>query len=135
MFPPETRVLVVDDMKVMRTLVKGQLRNLQLMNIVEAENGDEAFKTLQSQADSNAPIGLILSDWNMPVQTGIDFLKKVRNDPKFKGLPFILITAEGEIDQVKQALELGVSAFIRKPFAPATFQEKLEQVWKKGPAT
>ena len=47
MFPAETRVLVVDDMKVMRTLVKGQLRNLQLMNITEAENGDEAFKTLQ----------------------------------------------------------------------------------------
>jgi two-component system chemotaxis response regulator CheY len=118
-------------MKVMRTLVKGQLRNLQLMNIVEAENGDEAFKTLVSQSDANTPVGLILSDWNMPVQTGIDFLKKVRSDPKFKSLPFILITAEGEVDQVKQALELGVSSFIRKPFAPATFQEKLEQVWKK----
>ena len=131
MFPPDTRVLVVDDMKVMRTLVKGQLRNLQLMNIVEAENGDEAFKTLVSQSDANTPVGLILSDWNMPVQTGIDFLKKVRSDPKFKSLPFILITAEGEVDQVKQALELGVSSFIRKPFAPATFQEKLEQVWKK----
>ena len=131
MFPPDTRVLVVDDMKVMRTLVKGQLRNLQLMNIVEAENGDEAYKTLLSQSEANTPVGLILSDWNMPVQTGIDFLKKVRSDPKFKTLPFILITAEGEVDQVKQAVELGVSSFIRKPFAPATFQEKLEQVWKK----
>ncbi len=131
MFPAETRVLVVDDMKVMRTLVKGQLRNLQLMNITEAENGDEAFKTLQAQADANTPIGLILSDWNMPVLTGLDFLKKVRADARFKNLPFIMITAEGEIDQVKQALELGVSSFIRKPFAPATFQEKLEQVWKK----
>lgn len=131
MFPPDTRVLVVDDMKVMRTLVKGQLRNLQLMNIVEAENGDEAYKTLLAQAEANTPVGLVLSDWNMPVQTGIDFLKKVRSDPKFKTLPFILITAEGEVDQVKQAVELGVSSFIRKPFAPATFQEKLEQVWKK----
>jgi two-component system chemotaxis response regulator CheY len=131
MFPADTRVLVVDDMKVMRTLVKGQLRNLQLMNIVEAENGDEAYKTLLSQSEANTPVGLILSDWNMPVQTGIDFLKKVRSDPKFKALPFILITAEGEVEQVKQALDLGVSSFIRKPFAPATFQEKLEQVWKK----
>jgi CheY-like chemotaxis protein len=132
MFPPETRVLVVDDMKVMRTLVKGQLRTLQLTNVMEAENGNEAFKLLQAQASANAPIGLILSDWNMPVQTGLELLKQVRSDQNFKALPFILITAEGEIDQVKQALELGVSAFIRKPFAPATFQEKLEQVWKKG---
>ena len=131
MFPPDTRVLVVDDMKVMRTLVKGQLRNLQLMTIVEAENGDEAYKTLLAQLEANTPVGLILSDWNMPVQTGIDFLKKVRSDARFKTLPFILITAEGEVDQVKQAVELGVSSFIRKPFAPATFQEKLEQVWKK----
>jgi two-component system chemotaxis response regulator CheY len=99
---------------------------------MEAENGNEASKLLQAQASANAPIGLILSDWNMPVQTGLELLKQVRSDQNFKALPFILITAEGEIDQVKQALELGVSAFIRKPFAPATFQEKLEQVWKKG---
>lgn len=131
MFTPETRILVIDDMKVMRSLIKGQLRTLNYQNISEAENGEEAFKILEQNHSVNTPIQVVLSDWNMPVMSGLELLKKVREDARFKNLPFIMITAEGELEQVKSAAELGVSSYIRKPFAPNTFSEKLEQVYKK----
>lgn len=131
MFPPDTNVLIVDDMKPMRNLVKGQVRQLGLKNIWEATNGKEAVHILQEQLKSGNPIHLILSDWNMPVMTGIDFLKAVRGHDVFKALPFVMITAEGEKHQILQAIQSGVSNYITKPFTPATFKSKLEIVWSK----
>ncbi len=131
MFPPETNVLVVDDMKPMRNLVKGQARLVGMKNIWEATNGKEAMAILEEQHAKGNPIHLILSDWNMPVMTGIDFLLAVRNSDKFKHLPFVMITAEGEKHQILQAIQRGVSNYITKPFTPASFKSKLEVVWTK----
>jgi two-component system chemotaxis response regulator CheY len=131
MFPEYTNVLIVDDMRPMRNLVRGQARLLGLKNIREATNGQEAVRILQEQLKNGNPIHLILSDWNMPVMTGIDFLKVVRGSPDFGGLPFVMITAEGEKHQILQAIQAGVSNYITKPFTPATFKQKLETVWTK----
>lgn len=131
MFPPETRILVVDDMVGMRKLVKEQLHKMGYHDIVESENGETAFKELNEAVGKGAPIGLVLSDWNMPVLQGIELLRRVRATPKFAELPFMLITAEGEFNQVKEAIALKVSDYIVKPFTPATMKAKLETVWKK----
>ena len=74
-------------------------------------------------------IQLVLSDWNMPRMQGIELLKKVRSHPSFPALPFILVTAEGETDQVKEAMSLAVNSYLRKPFSPAVLSEKLSAVW------
>lgn len=131
MFPVTTNILIVDDMRPMRNLVRGQVRLLGMKNIWEASNGTEALQVLQNQLKSGHPIHLILSDWNMPVMTGIDFLKAVRASPDFGALPFIMITAEGEKRQILLAIQSGVSNYITKPFTPATFKQKLEIVWGK----
>ncbi len=131
MFPPETNVLIVDDMKPMRALVKGQTRALGLKNIWEATNGKEALGVLESQLKEGNPIHLILSDWNMPIMTGIDFLLAVRSSPHFKAMPFVMITAEGEKQQILLAIQRGVTNYITKPFTPAAFKSKLEIVWSK----
>jgi two-component system chemotaxis response regulator CheY len=131
MFPPQTNVLIVDDLKQMRGLVRGQARLLGLKNLWEATNGKEALALLEQQFSLKSPIQLILSDWNMPVMTGIDFLLAVRSSEKFKDLPFVMITAEGEKHQVVQAIQRGVSNYITKPFTPASFKSKLEIVWGK----
>lgn len=131
MFPPNTNVLIVDDMRPMRTLVRGQARLLGLKNTWEATNGKEAMAILEAQHAEGNPIHLILSDWNMPVMTGIDFLLAVRTSPKFKTMPFVMITAEGEKQQVLLAIQRGVSNYISKPFTPAAFKSKLEIVWSK----
>jgi two-component system chemotaxis response regulator CheY len=65
---------------------------------------------------------------------GIELLKKVRSDPRMKGLPFVLITAESEKSQVIEALKLDVSNYVVKPFTPAQLKEKLETVYKKHAA-
>ena len=116
-------VLVVDDFATMRRIVKGVLKDLGFKNIIEADNGVSALKELKTEE-----IGLIVCDWNMPKMTGLDLLKTVRSDDKFKEIPFIMVTAEGQKENVVKAIKAGVSNYIVKPFTPETLKEKLEKV-------
>ncbi len=131
MFPANTKILIVDDMMTMRSAIKGQLRQMGFTTFYDAENGDKAFTVLNDQHGKNEPIELVLSDWNMPVLTGLELLKKVRASSNYTNVPFLMITAEGEVQQVKEAIEAGVSNYIKKPFTPSTLQEKILAVWKK----
>ena len=118
------KVLVVDDFATMRRIVKGVLKQLGFNNIVEAEDGDLALDELKKEK-----FGLIVSDWNMPNMTGLDLLKAVRGDESLKGIPFIMVTAEGQKENVVEAVKAGVSNYIVKPFTPETFSEKLAKVF------
>lgn len=131
MFKPTTKVLIVDDMMTMRKLVKKSLSEIGFTTFEEAENGQKAWLKLNEVKD----IGLIVSDWNMPEVTGLELLKRVRADAVLKVLPFVLLTAEAEAHQVKEALSLGVDNYVIKPFTTIGLQEKLEQVHKKRPAS
>lgn len=130
MFNPTTKVLIVDDMSTMRKLVKKNLSTLGFTLFEEAEDGQKAWAKLNEMTD----VGLIISDWNMPNCTGLDFLKRVRSDNRFKNMPFVLLTAEGEASQVKEALMAGVDNYVLKPFTFESLKEKLEQVHKKRSA-
>ena len=130
MFPANTRILIVDDMSMMRKLVKAQLKEIGFTDFQEAEDGAKALAILEEQAKTPTPIQLIFADWTMPVMTGIDLLARVRGAAHLKTTPFILVTAEGEVRQVTEAIKLGVSSFIRKPFTPEGLKEKIEAVWK-----
>ena len=116
-------VLVVDDFATMRRIVKGVLKELGFKNIVEADDGSSALQELKKD-----DFGLIVSDWNMPKMTGLDLLKAVRADDKYKNIPFIMVTAEGQKDNVVKAIKAGVSNYVVKPFTPDTLKEKLEKV-------
>ncbi len=131
MFPNSTKVLVVDDMMTMRKLVRKCLTDLGFTSVEEAADGQLAWAKLNETPD----FGLIVSDWNMPNCTGLELLKKVRADSKLKALPFVLLTAEGEAQQVKEAVGAGVDGYILKPFTAENLKEKLEAVHaKKGAA-
>ncbi|MCF8061980.1 MAG: chemotaxis response regulator CheY [Deltaproteobacteria bacterium] len=118
------KVLVVDDFATMRRIVKGVLKQLGFSNIVEAEDGTTALDALKMEK-----VGLIVSDWNMPKMTGLDLLKAVRSDESLKETPFIMVTAEGQKENVIEAVKAGVNNYIVKPFTPETFSEKLEKVF------
>lgn len=118
------KVLVVDDFATMRRIVKGVLKQLGFSDIIEAEDGSLALEELKKEK-----IGLIVSDWNMPNMTGLDLLKAVRGDDNLKGIPFIMVTAEGQKENVVEAVKSGVSNYIVKPFTPETFNEKLQKVF------
>ena len=76
---PKMKILVVDDFATMRKVVRNMLRQLGCENVFEAENGQEGFRMAQSDE-----FGLIVSDWNMPVMTGLEFLKASARKKKQK---------------------------------------------------
>jgi two-component system chemotaxis response regulator CheY len=120
------KILVVDDFPTMRRIVKTLFKQLGFENFVEAEDGAKALETLRSVPG----IEFICSDWNMPNMTGLDFLKAVRADPKFQHLPFLMITAEAEKQNIVDAVQAGVSNYVVKPFTGQTLQDKLSKIFQ-----
>jgi len=121
------KVLVVDDSLTMRRIIRNLLLKIGYEEVVEAQDGMEALEVLAH--DGN--IGLILTDWNMPRMTGIDFVKSVRRDKRFSGIPIIMITTNTSKMEIIQAIAAGVNNYIAKPFTPEIIREKIEQTLKK----
>jgi len=131
MFPTTTRVLIVDDMASIRDLVRNQLRGMNFNEILEAEDGVQAWTVIENQYAQANPVELVISDWNMPNMKGLDLLKKVRSSQQFVQLPFILLTSEAEREQVTEAVMAGVSQYIVKPFSGKVFEEKMKTAYQK----
>lgn len=131
MFSKDTHILVVDDSVNIRRVIVDGLTRLGFRKITTAGEVTEGYGKLSFFAHSPTPVQLVLSDLNMPGMSGIDFLKKVRSDPEFSALPFILITTEGEKGYVIEAAVSGVSAYVIKPFNLDTLAKRLEDAWKK----
>jgi len=129
-FPLDIKILIVDDMERMRALVKEQVRALGFSNFHDADNGEKALNMLVKDHDS-APFKLVLSDWNMPVMNGLDFLKAVRSKEQFRTLPFLMVTAEADRESVLAAIKAGASNYIVKPFPPALLEQKLQIMAQK----
>ena len=129
MNPAHTRLLVVDDMPTMRKLVIMSCKKVGFVDFLEGKDGSDAYQVL---AAASPPVGMILCDWMMPNSNGIDFLKRVRSEERFKNIPFILLTAEAEASQVKEAFALGVTDYIVKPFSVEVLQEKLKKMADKN---
>jgi len=126
MFNVKTKILIVDDMLTMRKIISKILRELGYSDITEATNGKEAWEKAKE-----GQFGLIISDWNMPVCTGIEFLKLVRSDERIGKTPFLLVTAEAEQHQIIEAIKSGVDQYVVKPFSRDGLKAKLELTYKK----
>jgi len=126
MVDTKMRILVVDDFSTMRRIVKNILKQLGYTEIEEAEDGVQALAKLREKSCS-----FIISDWNMPNMSGLDLLKNVRNDEALKHLPFLMVTAESEKDNILAAVGAGVSNYIVKPFTAEVLKEKMEKVLEK----
>ena len=114
--------LVVDDYDSMRKVTSNQLKHLGVAKIIEAGNGAEALKIIERQ-----PITMILSDWNMPVMDGLELLTRLRSQPDYVGLPFVMITAETERSRVERAIAAGVTDLLVKPYTAGTLAERIER--------
>ena len=119
------RVLIVDDFATMRRIVRNVLKQIGFTNMAEADNGKSALKVLKKEN-----IDLILCDWNMPEMPGIDLLKAIRSDDNLKNIPFVMVTAEAQKDNIIEAVKAGVNSYIVKPFTPETVNEKLNIIFK-----
>ncbi len=119
------KILVVDDMVTMRRIVRNILKQMGFPNCDEAENGQEALQKLRGDT-----YGFVVSDWNMPVMSGIDMLRAIRADEKLKAIPVLMVTAEAQQSNLVEAVQAGVSNYIVKPFTAETMQEKLGKIFK-----
>ncbi len=118
------RILVVDDFATMRRIIKNILKQLGFTNIVDADDGTTAWEVLNKDK-----IDFIISDWNMPKMSGIELLRKVRSSEEFADLPFLMVTAEGQQENVIEAVQAGVSNYIVKPFTPEVFEQKIKKIF------
>lgn len=116
-------ILLVDDFATMRRIIKNILRQLNFTNITEADDGTTAWDIIEKQK-----IDFIISDWNMPQMTGLELLRKVRGDERFKHLPFLMVTAEAQQENILEAAQSGVSNYIIKPFTPEVLEQKIKKI-------
>jgi len=119
------RVLVVDDFSTMRRIIKNILRQLGFSNIIEADDGTAAWEILNKDQ-----VDFIISDWNMPQMTGIELLRKVRASEEFGDLPFLMVTAEAQQENIIEAVQAKVSNYIVKPFTAETLGQKINKIFE-----
>jgi two-component system chemotaxis response regulator CheY len=115
------RALVVEDSKTIRMILCQYLRKLDI-EVVEAADGREALERLKEMA----PPDLVLVDWNMPVMSGIDFIRAVRELHIYDPLPLIMVTTNSESDYVGSAMDAGANEYIQKPCTLDALREKLD---------
>ena len=132
MFPNDTKFLVADDTKTIRTLLKEILNKLGYRDVHEAEDGNRALAMMKAAADEKSPFTFLIIDWNMPGLTGLDLLEIRNADKRFKDVPFLMVTIESERDYVLRAVAMGVSDFIVKPFSENTIKTKLQSIWNRA---
>ena len=107
---PEVKILVVEDSPTMRQLISFALKRMKGIEIVEAADGVEGLKKLNS-----GTFHLIITDINMPVMDGLKLISLVRRDVKYRTIPIMIITTEGGAEDRERALALGADAYITKP--------------------
>jgi two-component system chemotaxis response regulator CheY len=120
------KALVVDDSRIMRTMVMRLLGESKLaeFEFVEAEDGADALRKFTA----NVP-DIAFVDWNMPNMNGIDFVHKVRSNRETRHVPVVMVTSERTMGKMQDALDrAGASAYICKPFTVEELKQKLTKL-------
>jgi two-component system, sensor histidine kinase and response regulator len=122
MIPKEINFLVVDDIAAMRNITASLLRGLKMGQVFLASNGKEALQMLERQR-----IDMILSDWKMPVMSGLELLKEIRQNGSTAQMPFIMITAEADRGRISEVIAAGVSDLLIKPYTSGQLVSRIER--------
>ena len=118
------RVLIVDDQQTIRSLVRIGLKEIGVVHIEDAVDGEDGLRALLTHKSN-----LIISDYNMPKLDGLNFLRAVRSTPALKNTGFIMLTGRADTDLVQRAQQFGVNNYLVKPFTVTTLREKIEAVY------
>jgi two-component system, chemotaxis family, chemotaxis protein CheY len=116
------KFLVVDDSATMRRIVVNSLQRIGFAETVEAGDGQEAL------ARFDASVGFVITDWNMPNMTGIEFARALRASPGGASVPILMVTTRSVREDILAAVEAGVNNYIVKPFTPQVLKEKIEHI-------
>ena len=116
------RFLVVDDSATMRRILVNSLQRIGFPDTVEAEDGQQALEKF------DASISFVITDWNMPVMSGIELARTLRAHGNGKTVPILMVTTRSVREDIVTAVEAGVNSYIVKPFTPQVLKEKIDQV-------
>ncbi|WP_028584747.1 response regulator [Desulfogranum mediterraneum] len=119
----ELNILIVDDSKVIRSMLADALKSVGYHNVISVANGKEAIDMLLQ-----VKVDLVISDWNMPICSGFDLLKSIRQSEGYKDLPFIMLTSEKGNESFKAAMEAGATDYIKKPFLKEDVALKIKSI-------
>ena len=117
------RFLVIDDSMPMRRIVANVLARLGHTDVLMAANGREAMKRIESDQ-----IDFVITDWFMPEMSGLEFLRKVRDNPSTRDVPIVIITANASSDDVAQAVRLRVNGYVLKPFTAELLKARIASI-------
>lgn len=120
----DLKFLVVDDSVTMRRIVINSLKSLSYSDFVEAGDGKEALEKLGT--DNN--INFVITDWNMPVLSGLELVKAIRSHETLNKLPILMVTTRGVKEDILEALQARVNNYVVKPFTPQILKEKIDQI-------
>jgi len=117
------KVLIVDDSSVTRKIIRAVTDALEL-EMCEAGDGTEAFEVL---AERYGEIGLVLLDWNMPGMSGFDVLSGMKANSKYKDIPVMMVTTEGQQGSIVAAIRAGAVNYLTKPFTAEELETKIRE--------
>jgi two-component system, chemotaxis family, chemotaxis protein CheY len=117
------KILSADDSVMIRRVIKNAVDVLGF-DFLEAKDGQEAIEVLEKEYTN---VGLVLLDWNMPRLTGIEVLKKIKADVRFKAIPVMMVTTEVERAKVVEAISAGAKNYVMKPFSHEDLMAKIMQ--------
>ncbi len=124
----KNKILLIDDLDAIRDMVSARLR-LKGFEITKASDGDEALALLKSKPKE---FDLVVSDYDMPNMNGLELLEQVRSTPTLRNLPFIMLTSRAEPEKMKSAKEIGLSAWVKKPFKMDSFLSQISYAIEKA---
>jgi two-component system, chemotaxis family, chemotaxis protein CheY len=120
-------VMIVDDDHTMRMLIRRMLARMKIANLLEAEGGEQALKQLE---ETHSACDLIISDWNMPGMSGIEFYDRIHAIKP--DLPFLMLTGRSDAGSVIAAKKAGIPAYIVKPISPEELKTKISFLLTKS---
>lgn len=121
------RILIIEDEIAIRDMLRFALVSAEF-EVFEAENTKEAKLKITNQAPQ-----LILLDWMLPDQSGVEFAKQLKTDPLTQEIPIIMLTARAEEDSKVRGLEVGADDYVTKPFSPRELIARIRTVLRRGP--
>ncbi|MEE9910953.1 MAG: response regulator [Deltaproteobacteria bacterium] len=121
------RVIIADDSRLVRGIIEKAVVSIGF-DAVHAVNGKEALNILEAGHEG---IRLVLLDWNMPVLNGLDVIKTMRADDRFKKIPVLMISTESESDRIQEAINMGAQGYLTKPFKQDQLIDAINLLLKK----
>jgi two-component system chemotaxis response regulator CheY len=123
----QQKILIVDDAASMRTLTKAILREAGFAHVMDVPGGREALMMM-----AKVKFNVVICDWNMPGMSGIELYQAVKEDDKLATPPWIMLTSSSEGEKVKEAISVGITSYIVKPFKPDNLISQLVNKLKAG---